>query len=172
MFLAELMNTRLNRSAIKNNSTALSRALEKYNFRVKLEPVSSRNNVKFLIASSVEVKSKTKIKWLSSKSSSPVPFPILVNPRAVIVLSQSLTLVLVSRDVPASGTSLPRWISSLWTPNFWYEKGEWFKGVLRKKEFFTMHKVNLRMGSVPKTFFLMKQFWPAWIMKLLFRLSI
>ena len=76
MFLAESMNTWLNRSPIRNKSTASSRAVEKYNFRVKLEPVSSGNNVKFLLASSVEVKSKTKIKWLSSKSSNLIPFPL------------------------------------------------------------------------------------------------
>ena len=64
----------------------------------------------------------------------------------------------MSRGLPAIGTPLLRWVSTPWTPNVLYENGEWFEGVLRKREILTMHKVHLRMGSVPKTFSLTNSF--------------
>ena len=41
--------------------------------------------------------------------------------------------------------------------------------MLLNKEFFAMHNVNLRIGSLPKMLSLMKKFWPASKKKFLFR---
>ena len=86
MLRAEFTNNWLNCSPMRKNSTAVPRALKKQNFEVKQHPVSSWNNVRLLLASSVEVKSKAKKKWVALKSSNFIQSPVLANWRRVIVI--------------------------------------------------------------------------------------